>query len=252
MTVPYLVTSPVRHSSSRLLVLWKKKKVFPPCADGQHSSTILMTIYKKKKKSGVTGRDPTISASTVTKRKKKISFVRVAVYLLILLTFISQIFLYMKFSTIASGKQEVHQENEDSFAHSVLARFKNMKKKEFDQRYNHKVSSSSMDQNYDRPKCMDTSSKECNIDEIGRYLESSSLFTMIHLPNDAIPKNRRIPKHKAGDDAYIRDRRDIGPKTGSQTALVDYNPSILPLSFQDWDQKLLDDITGRYHPDFTK
>ncbi|GFH61758.1 hypothetical protein CTEN210_18234 [Chaetoceros tenuissimus] len=153
---------------------------------------------------------------------------------------------------MASGEQEVHQEKEDSMAQSVLARFKNMKKKESNQRYNRKVSSSSTEHSNDRPKCMDNSSKKCDIDEIGRYLESSSLFTMIHLPNDAIPKNRRIPKHKAGDDAYIRDRRDKGPRTGSRTALVDYNPSILPLSFDDWDQNLLDDITGRYHPDFSK
>ena len=97
-----------------------------------------------------------------------------------------------------------------------------------------------------RPKCFDDG-KPCRYDDVGNYLEESAKFTMIHKPSDAIPAFRRIPADKGSDESYIVSRRKEGPADGSLTALVEYNPSLLPLT-SDLDPKLLDYLTGRYHP----
>eukprot|EP00548_Thalassiothrix_antarctica_P015548 CAMPEP_0194168208 /NCGR_PEP_ID=MMETSP0154-20130528/3248_1 /TAXON_ID=1049557 /ORGANISM="Thalassiothrix antarctica, Strain L6-D1" /LENGTH=487 /DNA_ID=CAMNT_0038879305 /DNA_START=128 /DNA_END=1592 /DNA_ORIENTATION=- len=52
------------------------------------------------------------------------------------------------------------------------------------------------------------------------------------------------------NETYIASRRMEGPVDGSLTAIVEYNPTILPLTF-DMDKKLLDYLTGRYHPDIS-
>lgn len=91
---------------------------------------------------------------------------------------------------------------------------------------------------------------ECRYDEVGKYLEASSKFTMIHEPSDAIDPSRRIPSNQGSNETYIANRRLKGPKDGSLTMLAEYNPSILPLT-SDMDEKLLDYLTGRYHPDIS-
>jgi hypothetical protein len=100
-----------------------------------------------------------------------------------------------------------------------------------------------------RPSCFDDG-KLCRFDDIGKYLEDASKFTIIHAPTDAIPNRRRIPSSMANNATYIASRHNSGPKDGSQTSLADYNPTLLPLN-SDLDDKLLDYLTGRYHPDIT-
>ena len=100
-----------------------------------------------------------------------------------------------------------------------------------------------------RPKCFDNGNP-CKYDEVGTYLEQSAKFTMIHKPNDAIPAHRRIPAKQGGNASYIAQRRMEGAHDGSETPLVEYNPTFLPLT-SDLDKKLLDYLTGRYHPDIS-
>ena len=101
-----------------------------------------------------------------------------------------------------------------------------------------------------RPSCFDHGTP-CDFDIVGKYLEASAKFTMIHKPSDAIPNHKRIMSHSMAKNAtYIRNRREQGPTDGSLTPLVEYNPTLLPLN-SDLDEKLLDYLTGRYHPGFT-
>jgi hypothetical protein len=101
-----------------------------------------------------------------------------------------------------------------------------------------------------RPSCFDNDGATCAYDEVGKYLGSASIFSMIHKPSDAIPQHRRIPASMGSNTSFIIARRMEGPKDGSLTALVEYNPTLLPLT-SDMDQKLLDYLTGRYHPDIS-
>lgn len=107
----------------------------------------------------------------------------------------------------------------------------------------------SINTNQDKDK-EDDNTPHCAFDEIGKYLEDSAKFTIIHPLNDAIPIHRKIPSSMSKNHTYIDNRRNSGPDDGSQTALVSFNPSILPLN-SDLDKDLLDYLTGRYHPDFT-
>lgn len=100
-----------------------------------------------------------------------------------------------------------------------------------------------------RPSCFDND-KGCRFDTVGKYLESSAIETMIHPPSDALPPIRKIPKEMATNDTYITNKRLLGPSDGSETALFEYNPSIIPLT-SDWDETLLSYITGRYHPEIS-
>ena len=54
----------------------------------------------------------------------------------------------------------------------------------------------------------------------------------------------------AANTTYIDLRRDTPPFDGSQTALIEFNPLLLPLT-SDLDDKLLGYITGRSHPDIS-
>lgn len=101
-----------------------------------------------------------------------------------------------------------------------------------------------------RPSCFDDGTS-CACDEIGKYLEAASKFTVIHKPSDAIPQYRRIPASMGSNVTYIQYRRMEGPKDGSLTALVEYNPTVLPLTASDLDPKLVNYLTGRYHPDIS-
>ena len=88
-----------------------------------------------------------------------------------------------------------------------------------------------------RPSYFDTNGTPCRYDE---YDE----------PSDAIPVIRRIPKNQGNNATYISQRRSKGPKDGTLTALVEYNPTLLPLT-SDFDPVLLDYLTGRYHEDIS-
>ena len=100
-----------------------------------------------------------------------------------------------------------------------------------------------------RPSCFDHGTP-CKFDEVGKYLEGAALFTIMHKQSDAIPNHRRIPPSMASNATYIASRRSLGPANGSMTALFEYNPTLLPLN-SELDEKLLDYLTGRYHPDIT-
>ena len=63
-----------------------------------------------------------------------------------------------------------------------------------------------------RPSYFDTNGTPCRYDE----------------PSDAIPVIRRIPKNQGNNATYISQRRSKGPKDGTLTALVEYNPTLLP------------------------
>ncbi len=99
-----------------------------------------------------------------------------------------------------------------------------------------------------RPSCLDSLERTCRYDTIGKYLEESAKFSIIHRPTDAIPASRRIPQNQGHNTTYISERRSIGPKDGSLTPLVEYNPTFLPLT-DDLDPVLLKYLTGRYHKD---
>ena len=99
------------------------------------------------------------------------------------------------------------------------------------------------------PSCLRDGSP-CRYDDMGKYLEASALFTIIHKQSDAIPARRRIPKSQANNATYIAERRSKGPPDGSLTALVEYNPTLLPLT-SDLDPKLIHHLTGRHHPGIT-
>jgi hypothetical protein len=101
-----------------------------------------------------------------------------------------------------------------------------------------------------RPSCFDDKTP-CAYDEIGKYLGATSKLSIIHRPSDAIPNYRRIPASMGNNGTYILEQRRKGPRDGSLTALVEYNPSLLPLTSGDLDQKLVDYLTGRYHPDIS-
>ena len=62
-----------------------------------------------------------------------------------------------------------------------------------------------------------THTRTCRYDEIGKYLEASAKFTIIHRPSDAIPAGRKIPKNQGNNATYIAARRSEGPKDGSLT-----------------------------------
>lgn len=107
----------------------------------------------------------------------------------------------------------------------------------------------------DRPSCLSKANDKdiipkCAFDTMGKYLEASAKLIMIHPRNDAIPPHRTIPTSMAANTTYIDLRRDTPPFDGSQTALIEFNPSLLPLT-SDLDDKLLDYITGRSHPDIS-
>lgn len=101
-----------------------------------------------------------------------------------------------------------------------------------------------------KPECLSNQNVRCRFDDVGQYLESAAKFTMINPQSDAIPEYRRIAPSMANNKTYLLNRRDFGPPDASQTGLVDYNPTIVPLA-SDWDEKLLDYVSGRYHPDIS-
>lgn len=105
--------------------------------------------------------------------------------------------------------------------------------------------------------------KACRYDYIGDFLENEKLPGIVHRAIPSVPSQRRIPHERANDWAYIFDQRFKPPNDGSQTALFDFNGLLIPLYKNgnntdssilesDWDPALLDYITGRYHPYFTK
>lgn len=100
------------------------------------------------------------------------------------------------------------------------------------------------------PECFIHPPSVCRYDEVGKYLEQSAKFTIVHKPSDAVPEQRRIPSNQAGNTTYILERRLKGPADGSLTALTEYNPSLLPLT-DDLDPVLLNYLTGRYHKDIS-
>lgn len=109
------------------------------------------------------------------------------------------------------------------------------------------------------PSCVQN--KEiCSPDEVGKYLESTRWNSVVHEPKKSIPQSRRIPFAMANNDTHIIQQRHLLPANGTATALVEYNPSILPLYrtlpngtlVSDLDSKLLNYLTGKYHPDFTQ
>ena len=103
-----------------------------------------------------------------------------------------------------------------------------------------------------RPSCFDNPETDitCRYDDVGKYLDQTAKFTIIHKPSDAIPAERRIPKDQGGNRTYIAQRRAEGPTNGSLTPIVEYNPTIVPLT-NDMDPKLLAYLSGRYHDDIS-
>eukprot|EP00815_Leptocylindrus_aporus_P009352 CAMPEP_0116061348 /NCGR_PEP_ID=MMETSP0322-20121206/7029_1 /TAXON_ID=163516 /ORGANISM="Leptocylindrus danicus var. apora, Strain B651" /LENGTH=637 /DNA_ID=CAMNT_0003546285 /DNA_START=79 /DNA_END=1992 /DNA_ORIENTATION=- len=103
--------------------------------------------------------------------------------------------------------------------------------------------------------------RKCRYDDIGDFLEGTGPG-IVHKPLSCIPQHRRIPHDKANDWQYILDQRAMLPEDGSRTALMDYNAQLLPLYknvkqsdgtytlVPEFEPKLLDRITGRYHPYF--
>ena len=71
----------------------------------------------------------------------------------------------------------------------------------------------------------------CRPDEVGRYLESTTapFKSVILEPKRSIPKSRRIPFDMANNNTYIIQQRYVLPVNGTATALVEYNPTLLPL-----------------------
>eukprot|EP00978_Attheya_sp_CCMP212_P032598 scaffold128086_cov46-Attheya_sp.AAC.1 len=53
------------------------------------------------------------------------------------------------------------------------------------------------------PSCFDDKKTPCRYDDVGKYLEESSKFSIIHRPSDAIPTHRRIPKSQGSNASYI-------------------------------------------------
>jgi len=101
-----------------------------------------------------------------------------------------------------------------------------------------------------RPRCFQEAGSTCRFDEVGKYLEDSAKFAIIHKFNEAVPASRRIPKEQGDNATYIFNRRAEGPKDGHLTPLVEYNPTLLALT-SDFDPKLLNYLTGRYHDEIS-
>eukprot|EP00980_Cylindrotheca_fusiformis_P006202 scaffold1327_cov124-Cylindrotheca_fusiformis.AAC.6 len=114
--------------------------------------------------------------------------------------------------------------------------------------------------------CLFNKSVVCRFDDIGRFLEDgpSNLRPVVHQQIQAVPSYRRIPHAMANNRTHIASGvssfpNDLESKDASNATLNEYNPTILPLYkngpdgtiVSDLDQKLLDDITGRYHPGFS-
>jgi hypothetical protein len=113
--------------------------------------------------------------------------------------------------------------------------------------------------------CLFNSNVVCRFDMIGRFLEDDpTIPNVVHRHIQAVPSYRRTPRAMANNRTYIvrgltSFPDDATNKDATNATLNEYNPTILPLYkngpngtiISDFDQKLLDELTGRYHPDFS-
>jgi hypothetical protein len=110
--------------------------------------------------------------------------------------------------------------------------------------------------------CLFNSTAVCQYDKIGQFLEDNpTIPNVLHRQIQAVPSYRRTPHAMANNRTYILRSLTLFPDNSTQkdATLNEYNPTILPLYkngpngtiISDFDQKLLDELTGRYHPDFS-
>lgn len=92
--------------------------------------------------------------------------------------------------------------------------------------------------------------KECRFDEIGKYIEDSSVLKIVHPLSGVLPESRKVLRSSVKNTTYMKNTRLIGPRDGSETPLFEYNPTIVPIT-HDWDEKLKSYVTGSYHPNIT-
>eukprot|EP00980_Cylindrotheca_fusiformis_P021806 scaffold8642_cov105-Cylindrotheca_fusiformis.AAC.2 len=102
----------------------------------------------------------------------------------------------------------------------------------------------------------------CRYDHIGRFLEENpTLQSIVHRPLPSVPSYRRIPHEMANNRTFIVEGTSSFSKHATSddetnATLNEYNPTILPLYkngpngkiVSDLDEKLLSELTGRYHP----
>lgn len=113
--------------------------------------------------------------------------------------------------------------------------------------------------------CLFNQTAICRYDHVGQFLEESPpIPNVVHRPVQAVPSYRRIPLEMANNRTFIVRGTssypdDLTNMDATNSTLNDYNPFILPLFrtvsngsvVSDLDQKLLDELTGRYHSGFT-
>jgi hypothetical protein len=113
--------------------------------------------------------------------------------------------------------------------------------------------------------CLFNATLLCQYDKIGQFLEDSpTIPSVLHRQIQAVPSYRRIPHAMANNRTYLVRSLTSFPdafinKDATNATLNEYNPTILPLYkngpngtiISDFDQKLLDELTGRYHPGFS-
>lgn len=119
--------------------------------------------------------------------------------------------------------------------------------------------------------CLFNKTVICRFDNVGRFLEETPTITpVVHRHIQAVPSYRRTPHEMANNRTYIANGLtsfpdDLKDKDATNATLNEYNPTILPLYrnvkngpskqkggiSSDLDPKLLDELTGRYHPGFS-
>ena len=114
--------------------------------------------------------------------------------------------------------------------------------------------------------CLINVTRKCRFDDVGRFLEASQPnVNVIHQHIRAVSSHRRMPPSMANNRThFIRGLTSFPDEPNNFDAtnsiLNDYNPTILPLyrngpngtKHTDLDETLLSQLTGSYHPDFTK
>ncbi|CAJ1953597.1 unnamed protein product [Cylindrotheca closterium] len=116
--------------------------------------------------------------------------------------------------------------------------------------------------------CLFDTNAVCRFDYIGKFLEDNPpIPNTVHRLLRSVPSYRRIPHDKANDRDYqaqhlTNDPKDPQVLDATNATLNEYNPTILPLYktvisngtetlVSNLDEKLLDELTGRYHPSFS-
>lgn len=116
--------------------------------------------------------------------------------------------------------------------------------------------------------CLFDSEAVCRFDSIGNFMEDNPpIAHIVHQQLQSVPSHRRTPHDKANDRDYLAAGITSYPNKkddldATNATLNEYNPMILPLYktvsvngtqtlISNLDDKLLDELTGRWHPEFT-